>query len=216
MSVAGTSVHELFRTPVWVADLLPEAAVPINRRIVQMLDEITGPRVARRPGQTWQTRQDLHLSEPFKPLVEQIRQTVRGVLSFLDVEYEEFSITGCWANINPPGAKHSSHTHPNNYLSGVYYVQAGKGADAINFYDPRPQASVIMPKARKFNNFNGNVVTLETKPGRLVVFPAWLVHGVPQNRSSDERISVAFNIMLTGFGDAMSKPLWEQSAVGEP
>lgn len=216
MAVASTAVHELFRTPLWVVDLEPAVAQPINRDIVRMLDEMTGERVAKRPGQTWQTRHDLHTTETFKPLVGHLRASAKGALSFLDVEYNDFSITGCWANINPPGAKHSSHTHPNNYLSGVYYVKADKGADAINFYDPRPQAGVIMPKAKKFNHFNGNTVTVDTKPGRIVMFPAWLVHGVPQNRSTAERISIAFNIMLTGFGDDMSKPMWEQSAVSEP
>ncbi|MEQ9643750.1 MAG: 2OG-Fe(II) oxygenase family protein [Alphaproteobacteria bacterium] len=216
MAVVNSAVHELFRTPVWVVDLDPKVAAPLNRQIMAMLDEMTGERVAKRAGQTWQTRQDLHTTKPLKPLVDHLRSTVRGALTFLDVEYEDFNITGCWANINPPGAKHSSHTHPNNYLSGVYYVKADKGADEINFYDPRAQASAIMPKARKFNYFNGNVVTVETKPGRIVVFPAWLVHGVPQNRSTAERVSIAFNVMLTGFGDAMSKPMWEQSAVSEP
>ena len=213
---AKTAVHELFRTPVWVVDLEPAVAVPINRRIEQMLNDMTGPRVATREGQTWQTRQDLHLAPEFAPLVEHLRQSARGALSFLDIEYEDFNLTGCWANINPPGAKHSGHTHPNNFLSGVYYVKSDKGADEISFFDPRPQAQVMMPKARKFNYFNGNVVTLETRPGRIVLFPAWLVHGVPRNKSGSERISVAFNIMLTGFGDTMSKPLWEQTAVTEP
>jgi hypothetical protein len=31
-------------------------------------------------------------------------------------------ITGCWANVNPPGSYHPTHNHPNNFLSGVYYV----------------------------------------------------------------------------------------------
>lgn len=213
---AKTAVHELFRTPVWVVDLDQAVAVPINRRIMQMLDEMTGPRIAQRPNQTWQTRQDLHTSPEFAPLVQQLRQTTRAAIDFLEVEYEDFTITACWANINPPGAKHSGHTHPNNFLSGVYYVKTEKGADEISFFDPRPQAQVLMPKARKFNSFNGNVVTVETRPGRIVVFPSWLVHGVPANKSDDERISIAFNVMLTGFGDKMSKPLWEQTAVVEP
>ena len=35
-------------------------------------------------------------------------------------------ITGCWANINPPAAYHPTHNHPNNYLSGVYYVAVSR------------------------------------------------------------------------------------------
>ncbi|MGH8628692.1 MAG: putative 2OG-Fe(II) oxygenase [Gammaproteobacteria bacterium] len=41
------------------------------------------------------------------------------------------SATGCWANVNGIGASHGVHTHPNNFLSGVYYVQTQAGADTI-------------------------------------------------------------------------------------
>ena len=52
-------------------------------------------------------------------------------------------MTGLWANMNAPGAIHKMYNHPNNLLSGVYYLQTGKGADTINFHDPRPQRDVI-------------------------------------------------------------------------
>ena len=43
------------------------------------------------------------------------------------------------------GAGHRMHSHPNNFLSGVYYVQTHEGADSINFHDPRPQTGIIRP-----------------------------------------------------------------------
>jgi hypothetical protein len=30
---------------------------------------------------------------------------------------------------------HRAHSHPNNYLSAVYYVRTWPGADSINFHD---------------------------------------------------------------------------------
>ena len=47
-------------------------------------------------------------------------------------------ITGCWANINPPSAYHPTHNHPNNYLSGVYYVAVPETGTHLIFQDPRP------------------------------------------------------------------------------
>ncbi len=43
------------------------------------------------------------------------------------------------------GAGHGMHSHPNNFRSGVYYVQTHEGADSINFHDPRPQTGIIRP-----------------------------------------------------------------------
>ncbi len=60
------------------------------------------------------------------------------------------AITGCWANVNPPGAYHPMHHHPNNYLSGVYHVSIPASGSQILFQDPRGQASMIMPKPRQY------------------------------------------------------------------
>ena len=40
----------------------------------------------------------------------------------------------------------------------------------------------------------------------LVIFPAWLEHEVGENKTSEDRISISFNIMLRGrFGEINSK-----------
>jgi uncharacterized protein (TIGR02466 family) len=116
--------------------------------------------------------------------------------------------TGMWANINPPGASHSVHSHPNNYFAGIYYVQCGPKANVTRFYDPRAQVDVIVPPPRKRNAFNINLIQVEGKPGRLVLFPAWLQHDVPTNASARERITVSFNLMFPQFTERMSMPLW--------
>ena len=45
---------------------------------------------------------------------------------------DAFEITGCWATVLAKGAVHKVHSHPNNFLSGVYYVRTRPGADTIN------------------------------------------------------------------------------------
>ena len=56
-----------------------------------------------------------------------IRDAALNVLAYLEVENQDIAITGCGANVNPPGAQHIRHNHPNNFLSGSYYVTAGAG-----------------------------------------------------------------------------------------
>ena len=48
-----------------------------------------------------------------------------GVLRFLRIGTRELEITGCWATVLAPRASHKLHSHPNNFLSGVYYVRTG-------------------------------------------------------------------------------------------
>jgi hypothetical protein len=71
------------------------------------------------------------------------------VLTFLRIGVRDVAITGCWTNVNAPGAVHRMHAHPNNFLSGVFYAQVQDGADTINLHDPvdanrseRPRISI--------------------------------------------------------------------------
>jgi uncharacterized protein (TIGR02466 family) len=55
---------------------------------------------------------------------------------------------------------------------------------------------------------NSDQVVLKVKNGTLLLFPSWLEHSVPPNRSNEPRISVSFNIMFSSYAEKMSKPLW--------
>ena len=206
---AHSSVSETFPTLIWLADLAPESYGPINRVIAAKLDALTGPRVQSYVSETFQTEQTLFREPEFAPLCAAIQKLAKAALEQLAIDYDEIALTAMWANINPPGAKHTIHSHPNNYLSGVYYVQSDAKANSIRFHDPRGQSEAIMPPRAQQNVYNTNVIELETKPGRLVMFPAWLKHDVPTNLSDRERISIAYNLMFPNFTETMSFPLWQ-------
>jgi len=121
------------------------------------------------------------------------------VLAHLRVGNHDVSITGCWANINAPGAAHRMHAHPNNFLSGVYYVQVQDRADTINFHDPRAQTAVIRPAVTELTAYNTDQVVVAINTGTLIVFPAWLLHSVDTNQSELPRISISFNVMFGEF-----------------
>ena len=133
------------------------------------------------------------------------------VLELLRVGHQTIQITGCWANINAPGASHKMHAHPNNFLSGVYYVQVQDGADTINFHDPRPETGIIRPPVTELTVYNTDQVVMTVEDGMLIVFPAWLPHSVDSNRSGQTRISVSFNAMFSSFAETMGQPLWDGS-----
>lgn len=209
------SAQPLFPSTLWVFDLKAEAAGPMNQHLIGEIDRLISPKAPLPPGGTWQTDQRLHELEAFQEMVGVFRQASKEVLDQLAVEYNDFVITGCWANVNPKGSAHRSHNHPNNYLSGVYYLQVPPGSGVINFYDPRPQATLISPKLKRSNLHNSIVAKVRVKPGQAILFPSWLVHAVPTNPSDEPRISVSFNIMFPDFVERVAYPKWEGIPLSE-
>ncbi len=216
LAVESREILPLFPTSVWKLRLKPEDAERVNNSIKKKLNELTAGKPRLSPGKTWQTEQQLHRFKEFEELIALIHGTVKGVLDFLQVIYDSFEITGCWANINATGARHRAHAHPNNYLSGVYYVQTQKGANTITFDDPRPQNYIMLPHFKKYTAENSRSVTLDVQDGTLLVFPAWFLHSVGRNGSDKERISVSFNIMFPSYTETMSAPKWQWTIDADP
>ena len=208
-SVDSTEIVPLFPTLVWKMQLARETYVPINDRIKTKLAALAQATPGLPADGKLQTDQTLHHLPEFRELTEIIHGAASGVLDFLKIVYESIELTGCWANISPPGDGHKPHTHPNNYLSGVYYVQTQEGANTISFDDPRPQTNIIAPVTSENTDENAGQIHITTRDGLLILFPAWLQHQVPRNKSQRARISVAFNIMFSQFAETMSRPKWE-------
>lgn len=201
-----TKVLPFFPTSVWAHTLEPEVYEPLNERLKKHIYD----QLAAGPESAKQTRNDLHKLAEFQELIPYFDSATTGILNFLALEYSGYEITGCWANVRPVGSsQHQAHTHPNNYLSGVYYVDAHAGANVINFHDPRAQVNIIAPKRTEFNEYNTRDVHLTVKTGSLVMFPAWLSHSVEPNTSDTDRISISFNVMFTSFSEEMSTPRWK-------
>ena len=198
----------LFASPVWGFDL-PEAEIePINRALFDDIDRWLSPRPAIPAGETWQTTQDLHERDSFAPLYPFVDAAVQATLKALGIDEPTYEITGCWANVNPPGSAHPPHSHPNNLVSGVYYVKTTGPDDGIVFHDPRPQVHVIRPvSSRPVPDIQASI-SVEAKPGRLLLFPSWLRHSVHPNRSDVERVSLSFNAMLSDYVTRHARPKW--------
>lgn len=205
-------VQGIFPTPLWTVDLKPAAAASLNAKLKAEIERIISPRPNIPPGSNWQTPQDLHTRPGFAEFVALVEKAARGVTRYLHVDQYPMTITGCWANINPPGSYHPMHHHPNNYLSGVYYVAIASPGSKILFQDPRGQASMIAPKPRQYTHMNANGAFAESREGRLVMFPSWLKHTVPTNDGQTDRISIAFNMMFTNFAETLASPMWDPTA----
>jgi uncharacterized protein (TIGR02466 family) len=206
--ILTSDVISMFPTLVWKIEISSALAKTIDAKILAALARIRGEAPKLAPGQGWQSEHTLHQLEGFRELVACVDRAAKSVLRFLRIGYDVVEITGCWANVLAEGAAHKTHSHPNNFLSGVYYLQTQPGADTINFHDPRNQTAIIRPPVVELTAENTDQIVVRVKNGTLLIFPAYLLHSVDTNRSKNERISISFNLMFSSFTEKLSKPLW--------
>ncbi len=204
----ASDVLRLFPTFVWKAQVVPSVRQGIEDDVLAKLDQMRRDAGEPAPGRGWQSEKDLHNLDEFRRLVACIHDAAESVLEFLKTGDGAFEITGLWANMNPKGVAHPVHSHPNNFLSGIYYVCTHEGADTVNFHDPRPQTGIIRPPATELTAENTDQVVVKVSDGALLMFPSWLPHSVDASASDETRISVSFNVMPSAYTERMSKPLW--------
>jgi len=146
----------------------------------------------------WQTKSaNLHKQKEFKEFTELVISTSKEILDKLKYDVEDIVITDMWATVLKSEEHHPAHTHSNNFLSGVYYLHSSQGA-SIMFRDPRPAADVITPRKKETNVTNASLLRYASKQNRAIFFPSWLQHWVEPNKSTNNRISIAWNIQVKG------------------
>jgi uncharacterized protein (TIGR02466 family) len=139
------------------------------------------------------------------PLFAELKKTINEhIKEYVNILYPgsnlDVYITQSWANYTEPNQHHHKHYHPNSFLSGVFYVNAIKNEDMINFYkDFLPTFNINYTQA---NNYNTNDVAILIETGDLVLFPSNFTHNVPPTTSKETRISISFNTFIKGnLGD---------------
>ena len=107
--------------------------------------------------------------------------------------------TEMWAIINKKDDFNIIHTHPNSYLSAAYYVKAPKDCGQFTIENPHSISRHSYPALERKTDFNLKVEKIEIEEGDLLLFPAYLPHGVQENKSNDDRIVISFNININNF-----------------
>ena len=92
-----------------------------------------------------------------------------------------------WVNLLRGTGHHSAHIHPHSIISGTLYVEVPKGSGPIRFEDPRlPMMMAAPTRAETF-------VTVQPRPGLLLLWESWLRHEVLPGNGRGERLSISFN-----------------------
>ena len=199
----------LFPTTVWRSQVPQENLEALNKKLLDKILSLKTHADTLHSPHKWYSNRQLHMYEEFAEFNNYILDAAKTALEQIHVTgYKKLQITGCWANISEPGATHHKHTHPNNYFSGVYYVQSSSGANTITFHDPRPQVGLIRPTIKQHTTETAEAAFLTIEPGYIILFPNWLAHSVAKNESDSNRVSIAFNIMFSDYVENISPPMW--------
>jgi hypothetical protein len=114
----------------------------------------------------------------------------------------EWSIKEMWLNVLDTGGLQAPHTHANSFISGVVYLtpthpgsqtvfmKAGGGTEFLF----RHEHAGITPTPFNAERW----VSPAPTPGDLVLFPSYLMHGVPANQGA-RRMTLSFNAIPSGL-----------------
>lgn len=211
MRVAKQNLTLFFPTPVWSAEM--EDYEPVHEAIREELAKLD-----------WQTIDEQHsakygeyhtYSEDRFITVEQA-PTIGVILEFFmqicnkiaeelnwDLSEHRLFLTSYWVHATAPGDLTQTHTHKPSLLSGVYYVDKPEKSGDLVFVDENPYHAFGAPvKEGMPRPLGGEEVAFPAAEGTMIVFPSWLSHKVPRNRSGQRRLSLSFN---AGLGYPESK-----------
>jgi uncharacterized protein (TIGR02466 family) len=198
----------LFSTPILLSDLPDAAALNTDLRAVIAQRETTQPGTQHSNLGGWQSEWDM--DRWGGPAAIKLLAIGRNVANRATTDRQGNPVVvtwkaNIWANVNRSGHGNEFHSHPGSFWSGVYYVDDG-GIDAdpalggeLEFMDPRGPGPAMYAPHLAYGTAGLSVGANETvrpKSGRLVMFPAWLLHQVRPYRGKAQRISIAFNLSL--------------------
>lgn len=149
-------------------------------------------------GGGWQSK-DNWLDNPSCGLLKnELENIISNISGSLKIK-EKLKIYNSWVNVNPTGAYNAAHTHPRNLLSGCYYLQTPQDCGNIVFYSPLHAKEMIDATYGEVSGITANHLIYPAMAGRVYFFPSWLMHSVQTNQSSEDRISMSFNVFFEEF-----------------
>lgn len=195
--MTNSKIMDLFPTPLYITNINK----PINTQLKEYL--LNAPKIDNMGNLRGEDGYVLN-----QPMLAELKQFVMQcikeyVVSVYGNPNLDVYITQSWANYTKPKEFHHKHSHPNSFISGVFYINAKLNEDMIKFYKDKPPFFSIL--AAQPNNYNSQDVAILVETGDLVLFPSNFVHEVPPTTSEETRISISFNTFIRGYiGDEQS------------
>jgi tetratricopeptide (TPR) repeat protein len=103
-----------------------------------------------------------------------------------------YRIQGAWSVLLGRGGFHTDHLHPQGWISSAFYVEVPERVAATGSHEgwlrlgAAPLATPVPCPAERY---------VQPRPGRLVLFPSYMWHGVMPFDSDEERLTMAFDLI---------------------
>lgn len=172
-----------FQTPIFVGQI----ALPNIRHLVW----------SRNINNFWQTTPELNKDK----ILEQFMYDILGCVSLYNEKIgyvkKDFFITQMWANRYESNEGIHTHHHANSMYSGVVYFD---DIGSTVFYRESNIKNVNQIPIQQETAFTNDVYEIPSAPGRIVIFPSYIVHNSTNNTNS-QRTTISFNTFPTELGD---------------
>ncbi len=188
-------VHNLWPIPVY------EDFLPVKQ---EWKDRILNLEYERTHINNSDISKDRYILEDIKDLKKEIElHNERYVRHFLDVKNNiDFYMTNSWSNKHGHKERSQVHYHGNSLISGVYYPILPKDSGDIMFHKSETYTNLFHHTIRfefnEPNNVNSENYIVNLKEGSIVLFPSHLNHSVLENKTNEDRYSIAFNFFVKG------------------
>ncbi|MCB1740314.1 MAG: hypothetical protein KDK91_08095 [Gammaproteobacteria bacterium] len=107
-----------------------------------------------------------------------------------------WAIKEMWLNVLEPGGSQFIHSHANSFVSGIVYLNRPHPSTHTVFMKSPGSGEFIFKNdaaGQRPGQFGADRWVLpEVSPGDMVLYPSYLLHGVPPNQGA-QRITLAFN-----------------------
>jgi len=135
-----------------------------------------------------------------KPLLDLVQEKINYLHNELGFSKDlKQQIHQGWANLNNSEPINGVHCHPGSFFNAVYYVSAPKDGAELVLLSPVQELDHVFSQSTvaEYNPFNSAFQIIKPESGMLVIMPGWIKHYVRQHKSSEDRISMAFDSVMT-------------------
>lgn len=185
-----------FAAPIW--ECLVKGAD--NKSIREYCLEVK----KQKPGTVISNRGGWHSKEVLYPVPDSLADIFNHLNVFVSdicanqTGIRELEVGNFWININGHHDYNIPHDHQKSILSGVYYVSVPENNMGDLIFHRGDTAEFFLPSDSSFTPTFSTSLLCRKPPKESVfyLFPSWVKHSVERNESFQDRISIAFNIVM--------------------
>jgi uncharacterized protein (TIGR02466 family) len=115
-------------------------------------------------------------------------------MNFNETKYLGWNCSSIWYNIYKKGTFQEKHDHWPSMFSLIHLLKYDKKKHSPpKFYNPLKYNNFYRRDQINDRMYENSISLNDLVEGTVIVFPSYLEHSVPENKSREERISIAMN-----------------------